>query len=99
MKVDLTVDAVQWVEAEIAAGTFATPEDAVHFAVSQARAKRDLAFAEEGRSQTLKVQTAPESAVPKRTAQEAAARMLNRRQFHRLPEGKTIRDMITYGRA
>lgn len=39
MKVELTPDAAQWVEAELAAGRFATPEDAVRYAIN--RAKRD----------------------------------------------------------
>ena len=53
MKVELTPDAAHWVEAEIAAGTFPTAEDAVRFAVQQAkiaalRAKLDAAVAEGG---------------------------------------------------
>jgi hypothetical protein len=36
---------------------------------------------------------------PKRTPQEAAARMLERRKHHKLPEGTTIRDLMTFGRA
>ncbi len=49
MKVELTPDAAQWVEAEVAAGTFPTPEDAVRHAIQQAKlmALRDkLAAAE-----------------------------------------------------
>ena len=34
MKVDLTPDAAEWVAAEVAAGRFATPEDAVRYAVN-----------------------------------------------------------------
>ncbi len=37
MKVELTPDAAQWVEAEVAAGRFPTPEDAIRFAVSYAK--------------------------------------------------------------
>ena len=37
MKVELTPDAAQWVRAEIAAGTFPTPEDAVRHAIQQAK--------------------------------------------------------------
>ena len=53
MKIELTPDAAQWVEAEIAAGTFQTAEDAVRFAINQAkanflRAKLDAALAEGG---------------------------------------------------
>jgi Arc/MetJ-type ribon-helix-helix transcriptional regulator len=53
LKVELTPDAAQWIEAELAAGTFLTPEDAVRFAISQAktralRAKLDAAVAEGG---------------------------------------------------
>jgi Arc/MetJ-type ribon-helix-helix transcriptional regulator len=53
MKVELTPDAAQWVQAEIAAGTFATPEDAVRHAIQQAkqaalRAALDAAEAEGG---------------------------------------------------
>jgi hypothetical protein len=36
---------------------------------------------------------------PKRTPAEAAARMLANRKLHPLPEGMTIRDLMTYGRA
>jgi Arc/MetJ-type ribon-helix-helix transcriptional regulator len=39
MKVELTPDAAQWVEAALAAGRFATAEDAVRYAIN--RAKRD----------------------------------------------------------
>jgi predicted transcriptional regulator len=35
----------------------------------------------------------------KRTPAEAAARILERRKNHKLPEGETIRDLVTYGRA
>jgi hypothetical protein len=35
----------------------------------------------------------------KRSPKEAAARMRERRQFHTLPEGMTIRDLMSYGRA
>ena len=53
MKMELTPDAAQWVEAELAAGTFPTAEDAVRFAINQAktnalRAKLDAAVAEGG---------------------------------------------------
>ncbi len=53
MKIELTPDAAHWIEAELAAGTFQTPEDAVRFAISQAkttalRAKLDAAVAESG---------------------------------------------------
>lgn len=53
MKVELTPDAAQWVEAEIAAGTFPTPEDAIRHAVSELRsnalrARLDAAVAEGG---------------------------------------------------
>jgi Arc/MetJ-type ribon-helix-helix transcriptional regulator len=37
VKVELTPDAAQWVEAEVAAGTFPTPEDAVRHAIRQAK--------------------------------------------------------------
>lgn len=37
MKVELTPDAAQWVEAAIASGRFATPEDAVRFAINSAK--------------------------------------------------------------
>jgi hypothetical protein len=37
LKVELTPDAAQWVQAEIAAGTFPTPEDAVRHAIVQAK--------------------------------------------------------------
>ncbi|QWR78552.1 ribbon-helix-helix domain-containing protein [Candidatus Magnetomonas plexicatena] len=37
MKVELTPDAAQWVEAELDAGLFPTAEDAVRYAVNYAR--------------------------------------------------------------
>lgn len=37
MKVELTPDAAQWVEAEVAAGRFSTPEDAIRYAVNFAK--------------------------------------------------------------
>lgn len=37
MKVELTPDAQQWVEAMIASGRFATAEDAVRFAINRAK--------------------------------------------------------------
>ena len=52
MKVQLTPDAAQWVEAEVAAGTFPTPEDARHavnvLRVNASRATLDAAVAEGG---------------------------------------------------
>ncbi len=53
MKVDLTPDAAQWVEAEVAAGRFSTPEDAIRYAVnyakmSQLRGEIEAAEAEGG---------------------------------------------------
>ncbi len=35
MKIELTPDAAQWVEAELAAGNFATAEDVVRHAIAQ----------------------------------------------------------------
>jgi Arc/MetJ-type ribon-helix-helix transcriptional regulator len=37
MKVELTPDAAQWVETELAAGRFATAEDAVRYAINWAK--------------------------------------------------------------
>lgn len=37
MKVELTSDAAKWVEAEIAAGHFATAEDAISHAINRAK--------------------------------------------------------------
>jgi Arc/MetJ-type ribon-helix-helix transcriptional regulator len=37
VKVELTPDAAQWVEAELAAGRFPTAEDAIRYAVNYAR--------------------------------------------------------------
>ena len=53
MQIELTPDAAHWVEAEVAAGTFPTAEDAVRYAINQAktialRAKLDAAVAEGG---------------------------------------------------
>ena len=57
MKVELTPDAEQWVQAAVAAGTFATPEDAVRHAIQEAkraslRAALDAAEAEGGNFST-----------------------------------------------
>ena len=56
MKVELAADIAEWVEAEVAAGSFPTPEDAVRQAVTEylingLRAKLDAAV-EEGGSHT-----------------------------------------------
>ena len=53
LKVELTPDIAQWVEAEVAAGAFPTAEDAIRHAVSEfrtnaLRAKLDAAVAEGG---------------------------------------------------
>lgn len=37
MKVELTPDAAQWVQAELVAGRFATAEDAVRYAINRAK--------------------------------------------------------------
>lgn len=37
MKIELTPDSAQWVEAAVASGRFDTPEDAVRYAISNAR--------------------------------------------------------------
>jgi len=60
VKVELTPDAAQWIEAEIAAGTFPTPEDAVRHAISELRvnalrATLDAAVAEGGSHTTADV--------------------------------------------
>ena len=57
MKVELTPDAAIWVEAELAAGRFATAEDAVRFAINEAktailRAEIETAELEGGRFTT-----------------------------------------------
>jgi Arc/MetJ-type ribon-helix-helix transcriptional regulator len=49
MNVELTPDAALWVEAEVAAGRFRTPEDALRFAVNHAKTsilREELAAAE-----------------------------------------------------
>ena len=49
MNVELTPDAALWVEAEVAAGRFATPEDALRFAVNHVKTstlRKELAAAE-----------------------------------------------------
>jgi Arc/MetJ-type ribon-helix-helix transcriptional regulator len=60
MKVELTPDAAIWVEAELAAGRFATAEDAVRFAINEAktailRAEIEAAEREGGRFTTDEV--------------------------------------------
>ncbi len=57
MKVELTPDIAQWVEAEVAVGAFATAEDVVRHAVREyrtnaLRATLDAAVAEGGRHTT-----------------------------------------------
>jgi Arc/MetJ-type ribon-helix-helix transcriptional regulator len=56
LKVELTPDAAQWVQTELAAGRFATAEDAIRHAVNQAKLielRAELAAAEaEGGSYT-----------------------------------------------
>jgi Arc/MetJ-type ribon-helix-helix transcriptional regulator len=49
MKVELTAESAQWVEAELAAGRFATAEDAVRYAIGRAKRAelRDLLDASE----------------------------------------------------
>jgi Arc/MetJ-type ribon-helix-helix transcriptional regulator len=37
VKVELTPDAAQWVQAELAAGRFSTAEDAVRYAINRAK--------------------------------------------------------------
>ena len=37
MKIELTPDSAQWVEAALAAGRFVTAEDAVRYAINQAK--------------------------------------------------------------
>lgn len=53
MKVELTPDAAQWVKAALAAGRFATAEDAIRYAIDRAklsdlRAELEAAEAEGG---------------------------------------------------
>jgi Arc/MetJ-type ribon-helix-helix transcriptional regulator len=60
VKVQLTPGAAQWVEAEIAAGSFPTAEDAVRYALSELRVKAlratlDAAVAEGGNNTTAEV--------------------------------------------
>jgi len=60
VKVELTPDIAQWVEAEVAAGTFPTAEDAVRYAISEFRASTlraalDAAVAEGGSHTTADV--------------------------------------------
>lgn len=60
VKVELTPDAAQWVEAELAAGRFPTAEDAVRHAINELRvntlrATLDAAVAEGGSHTTADV--------------------------------------------
>jgi hypothetical protein len=60
MKVELTLDAAKWVEGEIAAGRFPTPEDAVRYAINRAKSAElremlDAAEAEGGKYSTEEV--------------------------------------------
>ena len=55
MKVELTPDAEQWVQAELAAGRFATAEDAVRYAINRAKRAelRDMLDASEAEGGSL----------------------------------------------
>ena len=49
MKIELAPDAAQWVQAELAAGRFPTAEDAIRYAINQAKLvelRAELAAAE-----------------------------------------------------
>ena len=49
MKIELTPDAAQWIQAELAAGRFPTAEDAIRHAINQAKLvelRAELAAAE-----------------------------------------------------
>jgi Arc/MetJ-type ribon-helix-helix transcriptional regulator len=77
VKVELTPDIVQWVEAEVAAGTFPTPEEAVRFAVTEfrinaLRAKLDAAIAEGGSHTTLDARRYVREQLDKRSEPAAA---------------------------
>jgi Arc/MetJ-type ribon-helix-helix transcriptional regulator len=50
LKIELPPDAAQWVQAELAAGRFATAEDAVRYAIDRARRAelREMLDASEG---------------------------------------------------
>ena len=71
-------------------------------AAAEHRSARDmLREAIEGYLSARQPHAAPGAGQPpeRRTPQEAATRILERRKFHTLPDGATIRDMMTYGRA
>jgi Arc/MetJ-type ribon-helix-helix transcriptional regulator len=77
MKVELTPDVAQWIEAEVAAGTFPTPEDAVRQAVSELRANAlratlDAAVAEGGSHTTADARRYVAEQLEKRSAPAAA---------------------------
>ena len=77
MKVELTPDAAQWVEAEVGAGTFPTPEDAVRHAVSALRASAlratlDAAVAEGGSHTTADARRHVREQLDKRNKPAAA---------------------------
>ena len=62
MKIELTPDAAQWVEAEVATGRFPTAEDAVRFAINLAKRAElrdmlDASDAEGGVHSTADVRT------------------------------------------
>ena len=69
-------------------------------AAAEGRAPSDmLRAAVEGYLQERRALAANGARRSPRTAQEAAARILERRKHHVLPEGETIRDLMNYGRA
>ena len=77
MKVQLTPDAAQWVEAEVAAGTFPTPEDAIRHAVNELRANAfraalDAAVVEGGSHTTTEVRAYVREHLEKRMPPETS---------------------------
>jgi Arc/MetJ-type ribon-helix-helix transcriptional regulator len=77
VKVQLTPDAAQSVEAEVAAGTFPTPEDAVRHAVNELRvnalrATLDAAVAEGGSHTTAEVRAYVREYLQKRMPPETS---------------------------
>jgi Arc/MetJ-type ribon-helix-helix transcriptional regulator len=76
VKVELTPDAAQWVEAEVASGTFATAEDAVRHAISALRvnalrATLDAAVAEGGSHTTADARRYVRERLEKRNSTKA----------------------------
>ena len=91
MEIDLTPEQTEFVRHAIAAGRIQNSVEAIQEAMTLwVERERRIEAAAHARSRLSNPPLAPD---------KAAARILERRSRHVLPEGMTIRDLMTYGRA